>query len=308
MNTRRDFIKKSITLGAVACAIPELGRAVVAEAAPVESTPKPVLVAVRDGSRSAMLDRALTELGGLQAFLKPGQSVVIKPNIGWNVTPERGGDTHPELVAHLVKLCLAAGAKTVNVFDYTCNPWRDCYTNSGIEDAVKAAGGTMMPGNDKTYYREVEIPNGKVLKKARVHQLVLDSDVFFNVPVLKHHSGSLMTASMKNLMGVIWDRSFYHRADLHQCIADFVTFKRPTLNILDAYHPMFRNGPRGLTVEDLVEKRMLFACTDIVAIDAAAARVLDHDPADIRHIAMAAQHNVGIMDLSKVDVRRVKLA
>jgi len=308
MKTRRDFIKTSISLGAVACAMPEITRAVAAEPATGEAAAKPILVAVREGSRSAMLDKALAELGGIQAFLKPGQTVVIKPNIGWNVVPEKAADTHPELVGHLVKLCLEAGAKEVNVFDYTCNPWRDCYVNSGIEGAVKAAGGTMMPGNDETYYRDVDIPNGKILKKAKVHRLILDSDVFFNLPILKHHSGSLVSASMKNLMGVIWDRGFYHRADLHQCIADFVTFKRPTLNILDAYHPMFRNGPRGKTVEDVVEKRMLFASTDIVAIDAAGARVLEHNPSEIRHIEMAAQLNVGIMDLNKVDVRRIKIA
>ncbi len=307
MNTRRNFIKTSITLGAFA-ALPEINRAQAAETTAPGSGTKPLLVAVRDGSRTAMLDKALAELGGIGNFLKPGQTVVIKPNIGWNVTPEKAANTHPELVAHLVKLCLEAGAKKVNVFDYTCNPWRDCYVNSGIEGAVKAAGGTMMPGNDATLYREVEIPNGKILKKAKVHHLVLDSDVFFNLPVLKHHSGSLVSASMKNLMGVILDRGFYHRADLHQCIADFVTFKKPTLNILDAYHPMYRNGPRGKTVEDVVEKRMLFASTDIVAIDAAGARVLDHNPTDVRHIEMAAQLNVGVMDLSKVEVRRVKLA
>lgn len=308
MNSRRDFLKTGLALGAAACVLPEISKVFAAEPAAAVSGKAPVLVAVRDGSRAAMLEKALEELGGIKAFVKAGQRVVIKPNIGWNTPPERAADTHPELVGHLVKLCKDAGAKSVAVFDYTCNPWRDCYTRSGIGAAVKAAGGEMHPGNDEALYREVDIPHGKVLKKAKVHQLVLESDVFFNVPVLKHHSGSTLSAGMKNLMGVIWDRRFYHSADLHQCIADFLTFRKPDLNILDAYHPMFRNGPRGKTVEDTVEKKMLFASTDIVAMDAAACRVLDYNPADIRHVVAAAELKIGEMDLSKVDVRRHKLA
>ena len=141
-----------------------------------------------------------------------------------------------------------------------------------------------------------------------MHSLVLDSDVFINVPVLKHHSGALMTAGMKNLMGVIWDRRVYHRDDLHQTIADFLTFKQPTLNVLDAYHPMFRNGPRGLSVEDLVEKRTLLASTDIVALDAAAAKLLELQPADVRHVKIGDQMKLGTMNLDQVEIRRFKLA
>lgn len=294
-------------MGAGACALQSLGKLGAADM-PVASGPRPVLVAVRDGSRSAMLDRALSELGGIESFVKPGQSVLIKPNIGWNTPPERSADTHPELVGRLTELCLKAGAKTVKVFDNTCNPWRDCYKRSGIEDAVKAAGGEMHPGNDESLYQEVQIPKGVVLKSAKVHKVLLESDVFINVPVLKHHSGSQLSGCMKNLMGVVFDRGFYHRADLHQCIADFLTFRKPDLNILDAYQPMFRNGPRGKSVSDTVFKGMLFASTDVVALDAAGARVLEFDPADIRHIGMAASLKLGVMDLGGVDLRRIKMA
>lgn len=308
--SRRDFLKAGIVAAAAApvLQLDRLSAAETATAAPVPAGPPPVLVAVRDGTRAAMAERALAELGGIGAFVRKGQTVVIKPNIGWNATPERGANTHPELVAHLVELCLGAGAKSVSVFDKTCNPWRDCYVNSGIEAAAKAAGAEVVPGNDESYYRAVEIPRGVRLKRTKVHALVLDSDVFINVPVLKHHSGSLMTAAMKNLMGVIWDRRFYHDADLHQCIADFCTFRPPHLNIVDAYHPMVRNGPRGRSVEDVVEKRMLLASTDIVAVDAAAARILDHQPADVRHISLAADLGVGRAQLDQVDVRRLRIA
>jgi uncharacterized protein (DUF362 family) len=315
MKNRREFIKTGFAVGA-AFSLADLGGLFAAETpadagtspAPTPTAAKPVLVAVRDGSRVAMLEKALAALGGIGAFVKPGQTVLIKPNIGWDTPPERAANTHPDLVGHLVKLCLGAGAKSVSIFDKTCDQWQRTYANSGIEKAAKDAGATVINGDDQSFYREVVIPGGVQLKKALVHSLVLDSDVFFNVPVLKHHSGSLMTASMKNLMGVVWNRGFYHRNDLHQTIADFLTFKQPTLNILDAYHPMVRNGPRGTSVEDLVEMRTLLASTDMVAIDAAGAIMLGHQPADVRHVKIAAAMKLGTMNLDNVEIRRFKLA
>jgi uncharacterized protein (DUF362 family) len=300
--SRRDFLKNGLAFAAVAGGLDRLLAADPAAAA------RPVLVAVREGSRAAMLDRALAELGGIGAFVKPGRTVLIKPNIGWDVPPERGANTHPELVERLAVLCREAGAKSVSIFDHTCDPWRRCYATSGIEQAAKRSGALLVPGNDETMYREVPIPRGVELRSAAVHRLYLDSDVVINAPVLKHHSGSLMSGAMKNLMGVVWDRRFYHSNDLHQCIADFTTLRPPTLNIMDAYHPMVRHGPRGREETDLVELRSLLASADIVALDAASARMLGNEPSAIRHIPLAAALGAGTMDLDAVDIRRLSLA
>ncbi|MBW7895480.1 MAG: DUF362 domain-containing protein [Opitutaceae bacterium] len=309
MKSRREFLKTGLAFGALFST--SGGPGLFANQRPAVSGGsggRPVLVAVRDGERTAMLDRALAELGGIEAFVQPGQTVLIKPNIGWDVPPERGGNTHPEIVARLVTLCLTAGAKSVSVFDNPCDQWQRCYVTSGIAAAAEAAGARVVNGKDESLYREIEIPQGVKLRQAKVHALVLDSDVFINVPVLKHHSGALMTAAMKNLMGVVWDRRFYHRNDMPQCIADFVTTVRPTLNIIDAYHPMVRNGPRGLSDNDVVLMRTLLASTDIVAIDAAAARLLGHAPADVRHVQLAADMQLGTIDFNAMDIRRLQLA
>lgn len=192
-----------------------------------------------------MFDKALPALGGIQAFVPQGSRVLVKPNIGWDLPPERAGNTHPGLVGHIVSQCVAAGAGQVQVFDHTCDNWRRCYKNSGIEAAVKAAGGTMISGDSQGYYKTVALPQGVRLKETQVHQALLDADVFINVPVLKHHSSSMVTIGMKNLMGVVWDRWYWHRNDLHQCIADFASFRKPDLTVVDAYNVMMRNGPRG---------------------------------------------------------------
>jgi len=172
MKTRRDFVKTTLAIGATV-SIADFGKLFAAESQtpatstlPAETGPKPVLVAVRDGDRVAMLDKALAELGGIQAFVKPGQTVVIKPNIGWNASPERGANTHPSIVGHLTALCLSAGAKSVSVFDNTCDQWQETYKNSGIEKAAKDAGAIVVNGKDETLYREVAIPNGIKLKWA----------------------------------------------------------------------------------------------------------------------------------------------
>jgi uncharacterized protein (DUF362 family) len=312
MNTRREFLKSGLALGAAVTLTNWRGLAAAETSEPAVPAPadaaRPVLVAVRDGSRTAMVDKALAALGGLGMFVKSGQTVCLKPNIGWDAPPERGANTHPELVGHLVRLCLEAGAKSVSVFDNTCDQWQLCYEHSGIEKAARDAGAHVVNGKDQSLYREVEIPGGVTLKHALVHSLVLDSDVLLNVPVLKHHSGTGMTAAMKNLMGVVWDRGFYHQNNVHQIIADFLTLRKPTLNILDAYHPMVRNGPRGKTVADVVEMRTLLASTDCVALDAAAAKLLGLQPASVAYIKIADEMKLGTMDLTKVEVRRFNLA
>ncbi|MBU1105348.1 MAG: DUF362 domain-containing protein [Candidatus Riflebacteria bacterium] len=268
----------------------------------------PDLVAVMGGTPVEMLDRALAAAGGLERFVKTGQKVLVKPNIGWDKTPEEGANTTPALVKHLIELCFKAGAKEVNVFDNTCNNWQACYSNSQIEKAVKDAGGTMLMAHEEGYYTELALPRGVALKKVMIHKAWLESDVIINLPILKHHGGARMTAAMKNLMGVVWDRRFYHRTDLHQCIADFTTIeKKPTLNIIDAYNVMMRNGPRGTSIADIATKKMLLLSTDMVAIDTAAARILEAKPEEIAYIAKAAAHNSGIADLEKLKIERITI-
>lgn len=110
------------------------------------------------GEPAVMLDKALEALGGIGKYIKKGQKVVIKPNIGWDRTPELAGNTNPELIKALVKKCFEAGAEKVTVFDHTCDNWQKCYETSGIAAAVKEAGGIIMPGNDEKYFKEVDIP------------------------------------------------------------------------------------------------------------------------------------------------------
>lgn len=265
------------------------------------------LVAVKGGEPDVMFSKGMEALGGLREFVKKGQKVVVKPNIGWDVAPERAGNTNPKLVEEIVKQCYSAGAKEVVVFDNTCDNWGRCYKNSGIETAVKNAGGKIVPGNTEGYYHPIAVPGAKNLTNAKVHELILESDVFINVPILKSHGSARLTMSMKNLMGIVWDRGEWHKNDLHQCIADFASYRKPDLNIMDAYYVMKRNGPRGVSVEDVVTMKSLLISKDMVTIDAAGSKLFGIDSRDVRYIQIAEEQNVGRAKLDQLHIKRISL-
>lgn len=306
---RRTFFRSSLGAAVLAGTSLALGKSRI----PWEAIPAPPageapdLVAVRGGEAEAMFDSGISALGGMAAFVKKGDKVVIKPNIGWDVSPERAGNTNPKLVARIVEHCLQAGAKEVYVFDHTCDNWQRCYRTSGIEQAAKDAGGKVAPGGSEGYYQEVTIPRGTSLTKAKEHELVLGSNVFINVPVLKSHSSTRVTIAMKNLMGTVWDRGFWHANDLHQCIADFSTYRKPDLNVVDAYAVMKRNGPRGVSVSDVTVMKAQLLSRDPVAVDAAATKLFGLEPSAVRYIQLAAEKGAGRIDLEKLNIKRIAL-
>ena len=146
-------------------------------------------------------------LGATGAFVRRGQTVVIKPNIGWSQGPDIAANTNPELVKRLVEQRIQAGAKKVWVFDHSCDNGPASYKTSLIESYAKDGGATVVSGDYSSSYQEVAIPGAVTLKKTKVHELILEADVFVNMPVLKDHMGAGMTCAMKNLMGIVWDRT-----------------------------------------------------------------------------------------------------
>ena len=270
------------------------------------------LVAVLGGEPAPMLQRAMQEMGGMGQYVAKGSKVVVKPNIGWDKTPEQGANTNPELVVAIIRQCFEAGAAEVFVFDHTCDEWTRTYKTSGIEDAAKNAGATVLPANQEVYFRTVSLPAGRVLKEAKVHQAILDSDVWINAPVLKHHGGANLTIAMKNYMGIVWDRKYFHRNGLPECIADICTFeKRPVLNIIDAYRVVTENGPKGRSENDVTTAKALFISKDIVAGDTVAAKFfsqmrdmpLDHMP----YLAYGQSQQTGTMDIDSLNIRRIRM-
>ncbi len=265
------------------------------------------LVAVKGGEPDVMFREGINALGGIRSFVRKGQKVVVKPNIGWDVSPERAGNTNPKLIREIVRQCKDAGAREVTVLDHTCDSWQRCYRTSGIESAAKDAGAVVAPAHSEGYFHEVAVPGGKSLHTAKEHEAILDADVFINVPVLKSHGSTRLTVSMKNMMGNVWDRQYWHANDLHQCIADFATYRKPTLNVVDAYAVMKDNGPRGVSTDDVVLMKAQLLTTDCVTADTAAAKLFGVNPNDVRHIVLASEQKVGRMDLDALSIKRISL-
>jgi uncharacterized protein (DUF362 family) len=310
---RRDFLKALAVSGVAFTLKLNGGMDIFAQTVKSTATGTPVdLVAVMGGEPDAMFKKAIAEMGGISKFIKKGYKVVVKPNIGWDKVPELAGNTNPKLVTEIVRQCISAGAEEVVVFDHTCDDWVKCYKNSGIEAAAKSAGAKVLPAHEESYYQTISLPQGKKLKTAKVHKAILDCDAWINVPILKHHGGANMSISMKNLMGIVWDRRIFHSTDLQQCIADMCTLaKKPVLNVVDAYRLMKTNGPRGKSEADVVQTKGLFISQDMVAVDTAATKffnqVREMPLENVKYLANGQALKLGTMNIDTLNVKRIKM-
>lgn len=294
MLNRREFIATVSAAGATSLGIADDMNGNLSE-----------VVAVRNGTPVEMFRKGIARLGGMKAFVKPGQRVVVKPNAAWDRTPEEAANTNPDLVGEIVRQALEAGAAQVLVFDHTCNSERNAYARSGIEAAVKGAGGKMISGADEADYVERDCSKAIRLKHAKIHKAILEADAFINVPVLKNHGGTKMTSAMKNSMGWIWDRQYMHKNDLPQCIADLILYRKPDLNVVDAYRIMISNGPRGISKADVRMPKYQLLSRDIVAIDAQALKLLRYKPEDIHYLQKGERLGLGNANESKIRVTRI---
>ncbi|MGQ9662748.1 MAG: DUF362 domain-containing protein, partial [Kiritimatiellia bacterium] len=204
-----------------------------------------------------------------------------------------------------IKACLAAGAAEVIVPENPCSPPEQAFEMSWIARAVKSAGGRMVSLRDARLFKRVELPAGKTLKQADVAIDVLETGCLINMPVAKHHRSAGLTLSMKNWMGSVKDRGFWHSNGLHQCIADFSTLVRPHLVIIDALRIMLDNGPRG--PGKLEYPGQLILSRDPVAADAYSATLFKKQPSEIPHIRLAQEMAIGCGDLRRVKVVHINV-
>jgi len=125
--------------------------------------------------------KAIDLIGGITRFVKPGDIVVVKPNIAWNSPPNLKANTDPIIVRTVVNLCYMALASKVYVFDRTCNNPRLTYINSGIAKAAKEAGAKVLYVNkiSNKLYKSIAIKDASFLKKTLVNRYVLKSEGSF---------------------------------------------------------------------------------------------------------------------------------
>jgi uncharacterized protein (DUF362 family) len=254
-------------------------------------------VAARGPDARANVRRAVAALGGIERFVRAGETVLIKPNVGWDRLPEQAANTDPNVIAELVALCRGAGARRVFVTDISCNDPRRCFARSGVSAAAVAAGAEVVESQ-----RLALVParlSGLASGLEVIEELLL-ADRVINVPVAKHHGLSRVTLGMKNWFGVLGDGRNRLHQDIHRAIADLGALFRPTLTVVDATRVLLRNGPQGGSLADVREVGAVAAGTDPVACEAWGAAQLGLEARSLGFIAQAEQRGLGRSDLSLV--------
>lgn len=248
-----------------------------------------------------MTVRAVEAMGGMDRFVRKGSVVVIKPNMSWDKTPEYAANTNPLVVAAIIELCFQAGAKRVNVFDRTCNAEKLCYKNSGVAKAARDKGANVY-FVDTWNCVDARFNYDSPMEAWPIFRDAIECDTFINVPILKHHSLTNLTLSMKNLMGVCGgDRAFIHN-DISRKLVDLTDFISPDLTIIDAFRVLTRHGPRGGNLEDVVDMKKLIVATDPTLADTYACSLVDKDPLTIPCIAEAVKRKFGSSDIKRANI------
>ena len=297
--TRRQFIKGSAALFA---AQGTLVPAALGLAAPRKNGPLSTLSVSEGGDPYRTTVDCIEKLGGMASFVSRSETVLLKPNIGWDRRIEQAANTHPEVVRALGELCLEAGASRVIILDRTCNDARRAYRTSGMQDMVERLSDSRV---SLDYVREnrfvgTEIPRGMVVRKWPLYEVALESDVIINIPVAKHHSISRLTLGMKNLMGLMGGNRGSFHAGIGQKLADLTSALNPGLTVLDATRILVRNGPTGGRLEDVKIVNRVAASPDPVALDAYGATLFGLEPEDLSFVTAGYKMGLGEMDLSKI--------
>ncbi|HSE15258.1 MAG TPA: DUF362 domain-containing protein [Candidatus Deferrimicrobium sp.] len=266
-------------------------------------------VAVSSASSPAERARgAVALLGGMKSFVSRGDVVVLKPNIGWDRTPDQAATTDPEFVVAVAEMCLAAGAGSVRVFDRTCNDARRCYVNSGIKDAVERFARKNRVGDTLRIYHvedrkfvRTSIPNALSIRAWDFYRDALEADRIVNLPIAKHHSLSGVTLGLKNMMGIMGGNRGQIHYRLSECLVDIHRRVPVALTVIDAGRILLRNGPSGGSLADVKAFGKAFASRDVVAADVVAAeRIFRLSPRDVDHIGKAMGSGLGIASAAQI--------
>jgi len=252
----------------------------------------PRMVIARGADPARNVGAAVERLGGMARLVSPADVVVVKPNIGWDRTPEQGANTHPQVVAEVVRLCREAGCRRVIVCDCPISTSRPALERSGILAAAAEAGAEVIAPEDSRY-RTVEI--SKRLGIWDVLEPFVIATKVINVPTAKSHAGTGLSAGLKNWIGITGKQRVMFHADLQRSIAELAALMRPTLTVLDASRVLMQHGPQGGSLADVKPVRTVAAGFDPVALDAFACTLLGMAPFP-ESLRLAAGMGLGQVD------------
>lgn len=229
---------------------------------------------------------ALTHMGGLERFVKPGMKVLLKANLLLAKRPEIAATTHPAVVQAVATLVQQAGG-IVTIADspggpYMASSLRSVYRATGMEQVAQETGATL---NYDLADVEVACPSAKLLKRIPILKPIAEADLVINLPKLKTHSQMIYTGAVKNMFGAIpgTAKIEYHMRlaeseRFADAIIDIFLATRPALNIMDAVVGMDGAGP---SAGDPRQIGVILASDDAFALDYAALQIVGANPADV---------------------------
>lgn len=304
---RRDFLKwqlKGLLWASASFSAFSLTGRAAAAAAPD--------IAVVKGAPAQAARAAVGLLGGMGRFVKPGQRVVIKPNMSFARDPAGAVNTHPEVVREVVIMCKEAGAGRVRVLDHSLHDPRRSLELSGILDACDSVEqGICRHLMDAGQYQETPLELGQEMRHNAVMRDVLEADVLIAVPVAKSHGAAGVSLSLKGQMGLILDRHVMHsRYNLDASIVDLNTRIKPHLAVIDATRVLASNGPSGpgtvLTPGEVICSADPVAA-DAWTVDAYPWYGRKVAPRQVAYIRQAHERGLGRMDIANLLVERLTL-
>lgn len=269
-------------------------------------------VSIVKGERAAAARAAVELLGGMQRFVKPGNRVVIKPNMSFARPPAAGTNTSPEVVRELAVMCKEAGAASILIPDNVLHMENACLEKSGIQDACAAVDKNMVQAISSPHlFKETIIPQAEDIPRTDIMKAVLKSDVLIAAPTAKSHSSAGVSLSMKGMMGLIYNRGVFHgRYDLDTAIVDLCTVLKSDLAVIDASRVLSTGGPQG--PGKVIRTDTVIASADMVAADATAVSMFEwygrrFKPSQVNHIRLAHKRGLGRMDIENLNNRRLSV-
>jgi len=224
---------------------------------------------------AAAIERLVEPLGGISGFVKPGQKVLLKPNLLAGKTPDKAVTTHPEIVRAVIRLAQQAGG-VVSVGDSPgIGSPENVARKAGILQVIEETGARFARFEDSVKIR----PRGGTFHELEVAREILEAEVIINLPKLKTHQMMGMTCAVKNMFGAVvglrkprlhlqagTDKAFFALMLLELC--EQLT---PALSIVDAVVGMEGEGPGS---GDPVQIGALLAGSHPQAVDTVAAELV----------------------------------
>ena len=218
-------------------------------------------------------------LGGISVFAKPGERIVMKPNILIGTDPDKGVTTHPAVFRAVGKLLKDAGASVYYGDSPSFGKSEPNLRRSGLKQVGDELGFILA---DFDSGRPISHKEALLVKKFIIANGVLDSDGLVSLPKLKTHGLVRFTGAVKNQFGCVPGllKSQYHVKlpdpyDFATMLVDLNTLIKPRLYVMDGIMAMEGNGPRSGKLKKL---SVLLLSIDPIALDAIACRIIDLDP------------------------------